>query len=188
MSRYGVPGEFHSDQGRNFESRLFGKTCQLLGIHKTRTTPLHPQSDGMVERMNRTLCGSLSKYVDEHHRDWDSHLPWVMMSYRSSVHDATKFSPSYLPSKKTWTDSKASVTVDGTVLRGRSYQRSAVSDQNWQEYKDYSPKPSGSASRPTRRCPSGRRTLRRGQCCKALFDAVGVLLSPHGPSTKPRTF
>ena len=96
VSRYGVPGELHSDQGRNFESRLFAKTCQLLGIRKTRTTPLHPQSDGMVERMNRTLCGSLSKYVDKHHRDWDSHLPWVMMSYRSSVHDATKFSPSYL--------------------------------------------------------------------------------------------
>ena len=54
-SRYGVPAEIHSDQGRHFESAMFTEMCQLLGIHKTRTTALHPQSDGVVERYNQTL-------------------------------------------------------------------------------------------------------------------------------------
>lgn len=55
FSRFGVPAELHSDQGRHFESHIFQEVCTLLGIHKTRTTALHPQSDGMVERYNQTL-------------------------------------------------------------------------------------------------------------------------------------
>ena len=55
VSRFGVPLILHSDQGRNFESAVFSEMCSLLGITKTRTTPLHPQSDGMVEQFNCTL-------------------------------------------------------------------------------------------------------------------------------------
>ena len=55
VARLGVPRQMHSDQGRNFVSAVFTEMCALLGIEKTRTTPLHPQSDGMVERYNRTL-------------------------------------------------------------------------------------------------------------------------------------
>ena len=48
VRRFGVPLSLHSDQGRNFESAVFSEMCSLLGIKKTRTIPLHPQSDGMV--------------------------------------------------------------------------------------------------------------------------------------------
>ncbi|XP_076300570.1 uncharacterized protein LOC143218888 [Lasioglossum baleicum] len=50
VSRHGVPQEIHSDQGRTFESNIFKELMILLGTKKTRTTPLHPQSDGLVER------------------------------------------------------------------------------------------------------------------------------------------
>ena len=55
VCRYGVMQRLHTDQGRNFESDVFKEITNILGIKKTRTTPYHPQSDGMVERMNRTL-------------------------------------------------------------------------------------------------------------------------------------
>lgn len=65
-------------------------------MNKTRTTPYHPESGGMIERMNRTLQDMLVKYVSHHQRDWDEHLPLVMMAYRSSVHASTQYTPFYL--------------------------------------------------------------------------------------------
>ncbi|GFV75368.1 retrovirus-related Pol polyprotein from transposon 412 [Trichonephila clavipes] len=50
ISRFGVPLQVHSDQGRNFDSAVCKRLCEILAIDKTRTTALHPQSDGMVER------------------------------------------------------------------------------------------------------------------------------------------
>lgn len=96
FSRFGVPVELHSDQGREFESRVFSECCDLMGIYKTRTTPLHPQSDGMVERFNRTLVQQLAKYCGAGQEDWDVKLPAMLMAYRSAVHEATDHSPSQL--------------------------------------------------------------------------------------------
>ncbi|GFT84904.1 retrovirus-related Pol polyprotein from transposon 412 [Trichonephila clavipes] len=50
ISRFGVPLQLHSDQGTNFDSAVCKRLCEILAIDKTRTTALHPQSDGMVER------------------------------------------------------------------------------------------------------------------------------------------
>ena len=69
VSRFGVSSVIHLDQGREFESRLFEEVCQLLGIEKTRTTPYHPQSDGLVDRFNRTLQQMLSTFVNEERDD-----------------------------------------------------------------------------------------------------------------------
>ena len=51
VSRLGTPLRLHSDQGGEFESRLFSAVCELLGVGKTRTAPYRPQSDGLVERL-----------------------------------------------------------------------------------------------------------------------------------------
>lgn len=49
FSRIGAPDVNHSNRNRN---RLFTVLCERLGIQKTGTMPLHPQSDGLVERFN----------------------------------------------------------------------------------------------------------------------------------------
>ena len=82
--------------GRNFESALLKEVCQLLGVVKTRTTPYHPQSDGLVERFNHTLLNLLSMAASENERDWDLHIPMVMMAYRTSVQESTGCTPFYL--------------------------------------------------------------------------------------------
>lgn len=93
VCRLGAPRVIHTDQGRNFESKLFTEVCRLLNIHKTRTSAYHPQSDGMIERFNRTLAFMLSFFVDDNQTNWDTLLPYVMMAYRSSVHSSTGFTP-----------------------------------------------------------------------------------------------
>ena len=96
VSRFGVPNKIHSDQGRQFESVLFKEMCQLLQIEKTRTTAYHPQSNGMVERFNRTLASMVGVFVNEHHSDWDELLPYLTMAYRSTEHETTGMSPNLL--------------------------------------------------------------------------------------------
>ena len=84
----------HTDQGRNFESALISELCKLLGITKTRTTPYHPQSDGMIKRFNRTLLSMLSTVLgEEGEENWEVALPAVMLAYRSSPHQTTHQSP-----------------------------------------------------------------------------------------------
>ena len=65
--RYGTPEKIHPDQRRSFEAQLFQEMCVLFNMEKTRTSPYHPESDGMVERMSRTLQDMLAKYVSSHH-------------------------------------------------------------------------------------------------------------------------
>ena len=65
VCRYEVPLEGHTDQGRNYDSKLIKELSQLLGIRKTRATPLHPQSNDQVERQNRTILEYLSKYITD---------------------------------------------------------------------------------------------------------------------------
>ena len=68
--------------------------CNILGIHKTHTTPGRPRSDGMVERACPCVQAMLSSYVAQNQKDWDTYRPLLMMAYRSSVHDTTKCTPS----------------------------------------------------------------------------------------------
>ena len=96
ISRFGVPSYIHSDQGKQFESELYQEVCFLLDIKKTRTTPYHPQSDGMVERFNETLEALLRAFVNEEHSDWDERLPYVLMAYRSSVNETTGYTPNMM--------------------------------------------------------------------------------------------
>ena len=93
ISRFGVQLLLHSDQRSQFESSLFQELCSLLDIDKTRTTTYHPQSDGLVERFNLTLENMLSKSIASDLREWDSHLPMLMLAYRFSVHESTGQTP-----------------------------------------------------------------------------------------------
>ena len=94
--RFSLPDQILSDQGRQFESAIVTELCSLLQIHKSRTTPYHPQGDGLVERSNRTLLNMLSIVVKGHPNTWESHLRAVCMAYNTSIQPTTGYSPFFL--------------------------------------------------------------------------------------------
>ena len=71
FSRFGIPLNIHTDQGKNFDGSLMNAVCEKLKINKTRTTPYHPSSNGQTERYNRTLLQMIRCYVDKEHSEWD---------------------------------------------------------------------------------------------------------------------
>lgn len=93
FARFGLPDQVHSDQGREFEGKLFQEMCRLLRIDKTRTTPWRPCSNGLVENFNKTLGTMLRQLSSDHQRDWDQYVELATMAYRSTVHDSTGQTP-----------------------------------------------------------------------------------------------
>ena len=94
--RFSLPKQLHSDQGPQFESAIIATVCQFLQIDKTRTTPYHPQSDGLIERFNRTLLQMLATCVDKHPFEWEEYVKEVCMAYNTSTQATTGYSPFFL--------------------------------------------------------------------------------------------
>ncbi|XP_071490086.1 uncharacterized protein [Diadema antillarum] len=93
FSRVGIPDELLTDQGSNFMSLLMKQLCSSLGIKQLRTSPYHPQANGLVERFNGTLKGMLKPYTTEGDVTWDELIPYVLFAYREVPQESTGFSP-----------------------------------------------------------------------------------------------
>ncbi|XP_063075477.1 uncharacterized protein LOC134465637 [Engraulis encrasicolus] len=89
----GIPKEILTDQGSPFMSRVMKDLCTLLKIKQLRTSVYHPQTDGLVERFNKTLKSMLRKAIEEDGRNWDQLLPYLLFAVREVPQSSTGFSP-----------------------------------------------------------------------------------------------
>ena len=96
ISRYGCPFDLLSDQGRNYESIIFGELCRLLEIRKVRTSVANPKCNGQTERFNRTLLAMIKAYSRGQQDQWDKNLGCLASAYRMTPHASTSYSPNLL--------------------------------------------------------------------------------------------
>jgi len=78
ICRYGVPIAILTDRGKEVDRQLMNEVCRLLDIDKQRTTANKASTNAAVEQFYRTLSSMMGRLVDEHQRDWDVMLPYVM--------------------------------------------------------------------------------------------------------------
>ena len=67
--------------------------CEYFRIHKINTVAYRPQTNGLTEKFNGTLCKMLASYCNENQTNWDIYLPIVLFAYRTSIQKTTKESP-----------------------------------------------------------------------------------------------
>ncbi|KAJ1107728.1 hypothetical protein NDU88_005117 [Pleurodeles waltl] len=82
FTRMGFPKEVVSDRGTNFTSTYMKSLWKVCGVTYKFTTPYHPQSNGLVERFNRTLKGMIQGLSEPLRRKWDVLLPCLLFAYR----------------------------------------------------------------------------------------------------------
>ena len=88
ISRYGVPLYVVTDRGSQFESELFRELSSIVGFHRLRTTSYHPQTNGMIERVHRTIKTAITARRES----WLDALPVVLLGIRS-IPNESGFSP-----------------------------------------------------------------------------------------------
>ena len=96
FSVFGFPQRLMSDQGTEFCGKVIAAMCSLLGVEKICTTPYHPQTNGVAERVHQTLQRMIGKLEPEKRRKWPAHIGSIIIAYNSTRSLVTGYSPYYL--------------------------------------------------------------------------------------------
>ena len=93
VCRFDIPRSIVSDNGSQFDSRVYRDFCQELKIKNLYSTPRYPQSNGQAEASNKTLPAALKKRLDSAKGKWVEELPGVLWAYRTTSRKPTGVSP-----------------------------------------------------------------------------------------------
>ena len=93
VCRFGIPRSIVSDNGPQFDSRVYRDFFQELKIKNLYSTPWYPQRNGQAEASNKTLLTSLKRRLDSAKGKWVEELPRVLWAYRTTTRKPTDISP-----------------------------------------------------------------------------------------------
>ena len=93
---HGAPKLLSSDNGREFTSDLLTSMCKVKGAEKRTSVPYRPQSQGTVERFNKTLVRDLQKRILQYNRSWTEHLPYCEWTYNTTPRANDDMTPYHL--------------------------------------------------------------------------------------------
>ena len=93
VTRFRVPHVLISDNGLQFDSKMFRKYCGELGITNRYSTPTYPQGNGQTEAVNKVMVSGLKKRLDDAKGKWVEELPHVFWTYRTTPRRSTRETP-----------------------------------------------------------------------------------------------
>ena len=96
IPRFGFPEKLHHDTGGEFENRLFRQLEELSGVMHSRTMLYHPQGNGLVKQMNRTLLNMLQTLPETSKSSWKDHVNNLIHTCYCTVHESAGYSPFFL--------------------------------------------------------------------------------------------
>lgn len=97
FSCFGVPEEILTDNGTNFVAAVTEELLKHLQCTHIKSSPYHPQSNGMVERLNGVLKKTMDKIAGgKSGKEWKQYLPAVLMALRNTPHTALGVNPYHL--------------------------------------------------------------------------------------------
>lgn len=96
ICRHGAPKVLLTDQGSSFKNELVDSLCNEMGIRHALASAYHPQTNGLTERFNKTLCETIAKYILQYDREWDQFVQSALFAYRTKPQKTTKFTPFFL--------------------------------------------------------------------------------------------
>ena len=96
ISKFGIPRQVITDRDIRWRGEFWKEICNKMGMTRSLTTAYHPQADGQTEVLNQSLEISLRSYIGPSRDDWAKYLDALALSYNSTPHTATGFTPAYL--------------------------------------------------------------------------------------------
>lgn len=96
LTQFGCPFEIITDRGSQFTSEVFAQFMNLNQIRHLLTSPYHPQTNGMVERMHGMINHGIKTMTVSHPDRWDEFLDQVLFGIRTRTHSTTRNSPFFL--------------------------------------------------------------------------------------------
>uniref|UniRef100_A0A2N9GX46 Uncharacterized protein n=1 Tax=Fagus sylvatica TaxID=28930 RepID=A0A2N9GX46_FAGSY len=93
ITRFGIPWAIISDNGTQFEGKLFKGFCSELGIRNFYSSPGYPQSNGQAEVSNKVILDGIKKRLEEAKGKWVEELPSVMWTHRTTRRRSTGETP-----------------------------------------------------------------------------------------------
>ena len=83
FSSTGIAEKILTYQGSVFMGHLMKQLCGILRITPIRTSPYHPETDGLLERWHHDLLSMLKKASNDK-CDWDSFFPFVLFAQKQT--------------------------------------------------------------------------------------------------------
>lgn len=90
IALFGLPLKIITDRGSTFKNEKWEEFASKHNIKLAHTTAYHPQANGMVGRMHRTLKQSLTA---ANTRNWLTTLPWTLLQIRNAKSSDIPYSP-----------------------------------------------------------------------------------------------